>query len=86
MTLDQLMMTAVQEKQVILTLFSGKAEPPAMLKQLALSMAGKALVAFFPDPDPATMQRLSIKKTPMFMAMFAQVKWEICQIMMAWQW
>jgi len=72
MTLDGVMAEASKTDSVVLVLISNKGEPPSMLKQLALTLQPAVVVCFFPDPDPQTLQRFQVSRTPMFLALFAQ--------------
>jgi protein disulfide-isomerase A6 len=72
MTLDALMVEAVDRDRLVLCLISTKGDPPAMLKQLALTLGQGVDVAFFPDPDPQTLQRFQVTRTPLFLALFGK--------------
>jgi hypothetical protein len=60
MTLDHVMSEAASQKGLVLVLVSNKNEPPAMLKQLALTLQGAASVCFFPDPDQQTLTKFQV--------------------------
>jgi len=62
MTLDHVMAEAASQKGLVLVLVSNKEEPPAMLKQLALTLQGAASVCFFPDPDQQTLTKFQVAR------------------------
>ena len=58
--MEGLMVEAAKSSGMVLALFSNKAEPPAMLKQLAIVLKGAVSVAFFPEPDSQALGQFQV--------------------------
>ena len=52
--------TSPAEQKLLLILLSNKAEPPTMLKSLALAMEENVVVGFYPNPDPQVQMSPSV--------------------------
>lgn len=58
--MESVMVEAAKTGGLVLVLFSAKPEPPSVLKQLAVVLQGAVSVAFFPEPDPQSMDKFQV--------------------------